>query len=352
MTQRRSLRTHLVAAGAVLAAMLVALATASATFASPAAVDTEPPRPTLTPAAPPAQNPEPEPQLEPNDPSSSPDAPCESVCGRVIDLSSLDGEPGATVRFAGAGWSLDAQTGPAGDYGYGRLGQDTGLINVAAAAQDDLHPITHDIALAVPAGRAIVVNLGINRGADRGQPLIIPAVSVSPGSARPGEQVVFTVVVRNTLAGTMSRVWLTDLLPAGLSLSGVAADRGEILRSGNYAAVNIAGLSPGEEATLSIYADVDSQTPPGRIRNIVSLIYAEHAAAQSAVELHVGAPPVTSDPAAGNGAAAPSGAGGPHPSEVAVTLPVTGLGHQMAGAAAGLLLVLLAVRRLRLHRLR
>ena len=177
---------------------------ASAALASPAPIDTEPPRPTLTPAAPPVQDPEPEPQSEAQVASPPlPDGPCESICGRVLNLTSLGGQPGVTVRFAGAGWALDAQTGATGDYGYGRLGQDVGLINIAAAGDGDLHPTTQDIALAVPAGRAIVVNLGVNRGADASRPLIVPQISVAPTSARPGEQVVFTVAVRNTLAGTM-----------------------------------------------------------------------------------------------------------------------------------------------------
>ncbi len=270
----------------------------------------------------PSQRPPWNPTEVPAPPSSLAGVPCESVCGHVINLASNRGEPEITVSFT----NLDAQTDAAGHYGYGRLGLDVGFLNVVPDDASGLRPVTRDIALAPRLGLPVVVNLGVCRDGEAVSPLIVPAVSVSPEHARRGDQVVFVAKVHNSLDTPLSGVWLTDLLPVGLTLSGVSSDRGDIVRSGNYAAVST-WLGPGETMTVSIYADVAADAPLGPLYNTISLIYSEHAAAQTATRLDVGSPGPT-------------------------TLPATGYALSNFGIAIVLSLALLIVRRIRLRRLR
>lgn len=283
------------------------------------------PRPTLTLAAPtPASNPTSPPDAIP----ASPGGGCESICGRVINLAGAGDASGAVVRFGNAGWAIDAPADSMGAYGYGRLGLDVGLLNVVSGEGTDWHPVTHDIALAPPAGQEILVNLGVYPGGPALSPPIVPEASVSPRWANWGEQVVFTVRVQNTLDSAISNVWITDLLPAGMTLAGVTSDPGDIIRSGDYAAAYTGGLAAGEVMTVSIYVDVSPDAPSGALDNTVSLIYSENAAAQAVVRLYV-------QPAA----------------SVPTSIPVTGIGLLPAfGAALGLGLALWITRRLRLRR--
>lgn len=292
-------------------------------------------RPTLTPAATqPTENPTVPPvtTIPTELPATvAPLAPsrtgCESICGRVINLTNSSGVEGVVVRFGGNGWALDAQTDGTGTYGYGRLGLDVGLLNVVLPEGSDLHPVTHDIAFAPSAGQATFINLGVYRGGRAPRPFLVPTVSVSPERARQGEQVVFTVGVQNSLDTAVSGVWITDLLPPGLSLSGVSSDHGDTVRSGNYVAVHVAGLAAGEIMTATIYANVSADAPAGILNNTVSLIYSEYAAAQATARLYV----QTTDP-------------------IPVAFPVTGHGLSAFGAGLGLAFALLAIRYLRLRR--
>lgn len=295
------------------------LGVASVALALPPPADLAQPRPTLTPTP-----------AEPTPPAAIPGVPlatgCESICGRVLNLADSSGVAGITVRFQNSTWALDVQTDRAGNYGYGRLGLDVGRLNVVLPERSGLHPLTYDIAFAPRAGRAIRINLGVYREGQTLHPPIVPALSVSPEWARPGEQVVFIVRVHNPLDRAISDVWVTNLLPAGLSLAGVSTTQGDVIRSGNYVAVNTAGLAAGEVMTVSIYADVNADAPTGRVENTVSLIYSEHAAAQATARLYV-----KSD--------------GPMP----VAFPVAGHGLSVFGVGLGLGIVLWAIRRLRLR---
>lgn len=291
-------------------------------------------RPTLTPAATqPTESPTaPSPTVAPTAqatavPSASSGTGCESICGRVINLTSSAGAAGVVVRFGGNGWAVDAQTDSAGVYGYGRLGLDVGLLNVVLPEGSDLHPVTRDVAFAPLAGQAVSINLGVYQGGRALRPLLVPAISVTPAQVQRGQQVVFTVQVHNVLDTAISNVWITDLLPAGLNLSGVSSEHGDVIRSGNYAAVHSGGLAAGEVMTASIYADVSADAPAGALDNTISLIYGEHAAAQASARLYVGATDA-----------------------MPVAFPVTGHGLSAFGAGMGLALALLAIRRLRLHR--
>lgn len=335
MNTKRSGRILANGVGLALIAAL-SLGAVSTALALPPLADIAQPRPTLTPT------PELRPTLTPAGPTptAGPTVPpvtavplvssatgCESICGRVLNLADSSGVAGIVVRFAGSGWALDVQTDGTGAYGYGRLGLDVGLLNVVLADGSDLHPVTRDIAFALPAGQVVFINLGVYRGGRALYPLIRPTVSVSPEWAQRGEQVIFAVQVHNSLDTAISGVWVTDLLPAGLNLSAVSSDRGEVMRSGNYVAVHTGGLAAGEVMTVAIYADVSADAPNGALDNTISLIYSEHAAAQTSTRLYI----QSAD-------------------SMPVAFPVTGHGLSIFGAGITLALALLAIHRLRLRR--
>lgn len=300
----------------------------------PSADPPQPPRPTLTPGPRPTLTPAPSTPMPTVNPTSGPVMPpqgatgtnCQSICGQVFDLAGSGGVAGALVRFGGTGWALDAQADSAGFYAYGQVGVDAGMLNVIS--DGEWRPVTRDVAIAPSPGQPVIVNLGVYRGTRPPSLPIVPTANVSPRWANWGEQAVFTVRIENTLSQNISNVWVTDLLPAGLTLSGIAASQGDVTRAGNYAAVHTAALGAGEVMTVSIYVDVNRDTPSGALDNTISLIYSEYAAAQVTARLYV-------QPSA----------------SVPTAIPVTGGGLlPTVGGIAGLGLALWTIRRLRLRR--
>jgi uncharacterized repeat protein (TIGR01451 family) len=312
------------------------------------------PRPTLTftplPSVVPTEQP-----VQPAAPPPSA-ASCESICGQVINLGSNAGEPGQTIAFAGAGWSLETGTDDAGNFGYGRLGTDVGLLNLVVPTDSDLHPTVGNIALAPVPGWAIIVNIGVYRGSRVFSPLLLPTLRVEPTSVRPGDRLTYTVQVENRLSSKISGVMVTDLLPTGLSLVAVTSDRGDTVHSGNYGAAFIGDLEPGGQVTVRILADVAADAPVGALRNTVSFIYREHAAAQASVPVSVrqAAAQPAAPTAAPRAAATPASAITTTPQGLPSTgptfLPSTGIGLTALGAGLALGAAALTARRLRRHR--
>jgi len=330
---------------AVVALLAAALLCLSAGLSTPDPAVAQP-RPTLTPTT---SSTQPGPTALPSA------APCESICGQVINLENNGGEPAQSVRFSGAGWSVETTSDGNGNYAYGRLGTEVGLLNLVVPEGSDLHPVTTDIAIAPVPGWPIVVNLGAYRTSWRG-PLLVPTAWASPSWVRPGGQVTFTVRVENRLPTKISGVMVTDLLPGGLALIGVTSDRGDTSRAGNYGAAFIGDLGPGETATVLLIADVDDDAPSGTVRNRVSLIYREHAAGQAVASVTVGwTPPATpTSEAEGRTTASATPASTPTPGTLPVTgpsfLPVTGYGLTAVGVGLAFGATALLARHIRQRR--
>ncbi|RMF31563.1 MAG: hypothetical protein D6759_09810, partial [Chloroflexi bacterium] len=69
---------------------------------------------------------------------------------------------GITVRLTGVdGWSVGATTDTKGNYAFGRLGYDVGLLNVALEEGSGWEPVTQDIAIIPRPDLGLVVNLGV-----------------------------------------------------------------------------------------------------------------------------------------------------------------------------------------------
>ena len=300
------------------------------------------PRPTLTPtpSAPPA--------------APAPSTECGSLCGQVIDLEANVNLSGQTVRFAGSGWSEDRATDAYGWYSFGLLGDEVGLLDLVVPEDGGLHPVTSGIPVAPIHAWSIVVNLGVYREQPIAPPLA-PTASVQPAWVRPGGRVTVTVQVRNDLTFDISGVMVTTLMPEGLALVGVIPSQGEGRQVGAYGAGVLGNLPVGREAAVHFVADVGGEVPAGTIQVPVSLIYREHAAAQTVAQVRVGGVPAsavsspTPAPAVSSSASTPVATPQTLPTTGPTLLPVTGYGLTAVGVGAAFGVIAWTARRLR-HR--
>ena len=335
---------EIIRGGAVVlvAALLLCLMAGLGSTPQPAAAQ---PRPTLTPT----------PSTSPG--GSAPAGECGSLCGQVIDLETGTNLADQTVRFAGSGWSKETATNAYGWYTFGLLGSDVGLLDLVVPEDGDLHPVTSGIAVAPINAWPIVVNLGVYRERPIDPPLT-PTISVQPSWVRPGGRMTVTVQVRNDLAFDISGVMVTTLMPEGLTLVGVIPSQGDGRQIGGYGAGVLQNLPTGTEATVQFIAEVDGDAPAGTLQVPVSLIYREHAAAQTVAQVRVsGAPaPAATTPSSPSVAisytATPVGTPQTLPTTGPTLLPVTGFGLTAVGVGAALGAVAWTARRLRHHRRR
>jgi len=263
-----------------------------------------------------------------------------------VHLASGTGEAGLVVRLSGDDWSVETTSDSGGDYAYGRLGSDAGVLNLVIPEGSDLHASTGDVAIAPVPGQPIVVNLGVYGDAWATPPLV-PTVRAGPSWVRPGGQVTFTVQVANSLSTRISGVLVTDLLPDGLSLIGVVSDQGSTARAGNYGAAFVGDMDPGTSVTIQFVADVLPEAASTTLRNQASLIYREHAAGQAAASVTVGSAPYAAPTPTGSEPTATPG-----PTSTPTLLPVTGFGLTAIGAGLGMAATALLAHRLRKSRRR
>jgi hypothetical protein len=224
---------------------------------------------------------------------------------------------GVPVRFAGEGFELTATTDTNGYYRFDQIGQDAGFLNLGGEWKASVK----DLALSVPPGAALRVNLSASQATPEKGPNLL-SVSVSPAVIGAGQAATITVKATNSTESKLSGVWLTHWLPDGLSVSGAKTDRGDTLASGRLAMANLGDLAPGDTATFAIVVAASNGGGPQGSQSLnVSLISREGVAVQSAASLR--------------------GMGGPP------TLPVTGSGEWLVVAGAGLAALLVGLRGLR-----
>lgn len=103
-----------------------------------------------------------------------------------------------------------------------------------------------------------------------GGPPADPAISksVSPGTARVGDSVEYTIVVTNLGGALAQGVTVNDSLPGFLRPTGVSTSKGEASLSGQSVSVNIGDLAPGETVTIVVSATVIAEATPPNNRNL------------------------------------------------------------------------------------
>lgn len=106
-----------------------------------------------------------------------------------------------------------------------------------------------------------------------GGPPADPAISksVSPGTARVGDSVEYTIVVTNLGGALAQGVTVNDSLPGFLRPTGVSTSKGEASLSGQSVSVNIGDLAPGETVTISVRATVVAPAVPPNNRNLATV---------------------------------------------------------------------------------
>jgi len=221
---------------------------------------------------------------------------------------------GIPVRFVGDGFELAALTDVNGYYQFENVGQDVGYLSVAGNGTGWKASV-RDIALSPRPGQSLRANFSASQGTPE-KGLALLSVSVKPSVFGAGQTVTVTINATNNTDQPLSGVWLTHMLPDGLSVSGLSMSRGDAQSVGQLAMANVGDIAPGDSAWFTIVAVAPGNGgPKGNFSAVASMISREGVAVQASTSL--------------------KGTGGP------AILPVTGAGNWLIGA--GLLLAVLSV---------
>lgn len=221
---------------------------------------------------------------------------------------------GIPVRFVGEGFELAALTDVNGYYQFESVGQNVGFLNVAGNGTGWKASVK-DIALSPRPGQSLRANFSASQGTPEKGPTLL-SVSVKPDVFGAGQIVTVTVKATNNTDQQLSGVWLTHLLPDGLSVSGVSVSRGDAQAAGQLTMANLGNFAPGDSVSFTIVAAAPGDGgPKGNFSVVASMISHEGVAVQASASLR--------------------GTGGP------MILPVTGMDNWLI--AAGLLLAVVIV---------
>jgi uncharacterized repeat protein (TIGR01451 family) len=94
--------------------------------------------------------------------------------------------------------------------------------------------------------------------------------SVAPSVANVGDEVVYTLTLRNVGSAPATEVTIDDPLPAFLSLIGANASSGTVQLDGNRVQVTIPVVAPGEQVVVSIQARLLAEPLPPENRNVAT----------------------------------------------------------------------------------
>jgi uncharacterized repeat protein (TIGR01451 family) len=157
-------------------------------------------------------------------------------------------------------------------YGRGGMGIGIGVINFKALPW--CRPTTQDVAVRFDGNKAFEVNL-VCYG-EKTPPVlpVTPVMSADRLQASPGEQVTYTVTVRNSLSSPLAGVTLTALLPLEIKDIEASLSQGNTEMWDNLVTAEIGWLEPGEMAQVTIVGTVKEGTAAGTmLTNRASLLY-------------------------------------------------------------------------------
>lgn len=95
--------------------------------------------------------------------------------------------------------------------------------------------------------------------------------TASSGTARPGEEVDFTITVTNQGGSVAEQVSVDDSVPDVFEIIGADSAKGTVSIDGQRVRVSIDSLAPGESVRVTIRARVKSDAPPGTVVNTVTV---------------------------------------------------------------------------------
>lgn len=102
-----------------------------------------------------------------------------------------------------------------------------------------------------------------------GDPYVIKTCPMD--SAKPGDEVSFTITAGNRGNVDAVNVQVHDSLPASLVLKSVTASRGQVVVNGNSFVVDIGTIAPAEVVTIKVTATVAQGAAPGTFSNAATL---------------------------------------------------------------------------------
>lgn len=199
---------------------------------------------------------------------------------------------GVPVHFSGDGFDLMAVTDGNGYYQFEQIGQDIGMLNVGGE-ESDWKASVGNVALSVPSGGSLVVNFSASQATPLKGPALLD-VSLASRMISSGQTVTVTVESTNSTDTKLSGVWLSHLVPEGLTLSGLTVDRGDTLSVGNLAMANVGDMAPGDVVTFNIIVSAPSDGGPnGNLDIVASMFSRERVTLQASTVLAaMGAPMV------------------------------------------------------------
>jgi len=100
-------------------------------------------------------------------------------------------------------------------------------------------------------------------------PLITKAVNVT--EARVGDEVIFTITVKNRGTAAANDVVVTDPFPEYLDVIEATTTRGNITSNGRTVIITIGRLEETDTVTIRIRTRVNALAQPGEARNVVTL---------------------------------------------------------------------------------
>ena len=200
-------------------------------------------------------------------------------------------EPDVTVRLSDYGYEASQVTSTEGRYDFRGLGAGYAVLQplLSDSQRQQLNVYTNEVAVRLRCEAQPVANLGLYSGNVPPHPPASLTVAADPTTARPGDEVRFHFVVRNGLPTGISKVMVTDLFPAPLSIVEAQVGRGaaEVL-DGRMLALDVGAMSSGEEVTATVTVKIDETALPGQEAvNRTSLLYAESMADQVVTNLMV-----------------------------------------------------------------
>ena len=188
-----------------------------------------------------------------------------TVHGVVINWGYRN-EPNVPINLNGPSWATQEKADDNGYYASQCLG--IGIAHLYPLSPPWLRPMTaDDVVIRLGYRQTFEVNFGLYSGWATPKPQVMPTMTVNTNQAQPGDTVIYTIRVTNTLrslTGTppiMGEVMITDLLPETLTPVTATSSMGKLEWWANLLTADIGALSPGQTATIVVTAKVPNNTP-------------------------------------------------------------------------------------------
>ena len=96
--------------------------------------------------------------------------------------------------------------------------------------------------------------------------------SADPPAGRPGDKIVFSIVVRNGGSIPATNVEVDDTIPGVFRITGATVTQGTIRVSGQRIHATIGTIAPGGEVIIRVTTIIRPGTPPGQVENVAILM--------------------------------------------------------------------------------